>query len=176
MGAGFDSPCGCSYDNKSSTVCEAHNMLFDQYELDCGCMISKIDQGSYCYFHKSMPTEIKEAAIIAGGKKNDTGKPPMALVSSVFIEEIAKVLDFGRVKYSAWNWKEGFVWSRVASAILRHTFAWLRGEDKDPETGLSHLSHAACGLMFLIDFEINKIGQDDRYKPNSDKQSDLRQG
>jgi hypothetical protein len=99
-----------------------------------------------------------------GGKKNDQGKPPMALLSSTFLFEVAKVLDFGSKKYNPWNWKGGFVWSRVISAVLRHIFQWLGGEDKDSETGLSHLAHAACGLMFLIDFEVNKLGTDDRYK------------
>ncbi len=100
------------------------------------------------------------------GKKHDDGKPPMALLSSVFLEEVSKVLAFGAKKYDPWNWKGGFVWSRVISAVLRHIFSWLKGEDKDPETGLSHLAHASCGLMFLVDFEVNKIGTDDRYKAN----------
>lgn len=98
------------------------------------------------------------------GKKHDGGKPPMALLSSDALFEIAKVLEFGAIKYDAWNWKGGFKWTRVASAVLRHIFQWLRGEDKDPETGLSHLAHACCGLMFLLDFEVNHLGEDDRYK------------
>lgn len=98
------------------------------------------------------------------GKKHDGGKPPMALLSGAALTEVAKVLEFGAKKYDSWNWKGGFKWSRLASAVLRHIFSWLSGEDKDPETGLSHLSHAACGIMFLIDFEVNKLGEDDRYK------------
>lgn len=98
------------------------------------------------------------------GKKHDGGKPSMALLSPAALIEVAKVLDFGAKKYDAWNWKGGFKWGRLASAVLRHIFAWLSGEDKDPETGLSHLAHAMCGLMFLVDFEVNKIGEDDRYK------------
>lgn len=100
------------------------------------------------------------------GKKHDSGKPPMALLSPDALFEVAKVLEFGAKKYDTWNWKGGFKWSRVSSAILRHLFQWLRGEDKDPETGLSHLAHASCGLMFLLDFELNGIGEDDRYKGN----------
>jgi hypothetical protein len=98
------------------------------------------------------------------GQKHDGGKPPMALLSSTALFEIAKVLEFGAKKYDPWNWKGGFKWTRVASAVLRHIFQWLGGEDKDSETGLSHLAHASCGLLFLIDFEVNKLGEDDRYK------------
>jgi hypothetical protein len=97
------------------------------------------------------------------GKKNDGGKPPLALLSGVALIEVAKVLEFGSRKYTAWNWKGGFKWSRLGSAALRHVFSWLSGEDKDSETGLSHLAHAMCCLMFLLDFEVNKLGEDDRY-------------
>jgi hypothetical protein len=106
-----------------------------------------------------------DADIPQGGTKHDTGKPPLALLSGAALTEVAKVLEFGSRKYSAWNWKGGFVWSRLASAALRHLFAWIGGEDKDPETGLSHLAHCLCCLMFLLDFEVNKLGTDDRYKP-----------
>ena len=99
------------------------------------------------------------------GKKNDAGKAPLALLPASALVEIAYVLDFGMRKYAAWNWKAGFAWSRLASACLRHVFAWLAGENRDPESGLSHLAHAACCLLFLLDFEKNKIGQDDRYTP-----------
>jgi len=105
------------------------------------------------------------------GKKHDGGKPPMALLSGFALAEIAKVLEFGAKKYDPWNWRGGFKWSRLSSAVLRHIFSWLNGEDKDPETGLSHLSHAACGIIFLIDFEVNQLGEDDRYKNEKTKKS-----
>lgn len=107
-----------------------------------------------------LPSLIEET----GGKKFDTGKPPMSLLSGAALTEVAKVLEFGAKKYAAHNWKGGFAWSRLASAALRHLFAWIGGEDKDPETGLSHLAHCSCCLMFLLDFEVNHLGQDDRYK------------
>lgn len=101
---------------------------------------------------------------LRAGIKHDSDKPPMALLSGAALIEVAKVLEFGAKKYAAHNWKGGFAWSRLASAALRHLFAWIGGEDKDPETGLSHLAHCSCCLMFLLDFEVNHLGQDDRYK------------
>lgn len=96
--------------------------------------------------------------------KFDSSKIPLELLPPEALVEIAKVLAFGAKKYSAWNWAKGFAWSRLAGAALRHLFAWLGGEDKDPESGLSHLSHCACCLLFLISHELRGLGDDDRFK------------
>jgi hypothetical protein len=53
-------------------------------------------------------------------------------------------------------------WSRPESAGYRHLTAWSMGENTDPETGLSHLAHAACNMLFLLAYEIRGIGNDDR--------------
>jgi len=42
--------------------------------------------------------------------------------------------------------------------------AFNDGEDKDPESGLSHLAHSLCCLMFLLEFEKTHPELDDRYK------------
>jgi len=99
-----------------------------------------------------------------GGRKDDAGKPPMSLVSRRAMEEEAKVLDFGKRKYDAWNWSEGIAWSRCLDAVLRHVYAYCDGESLDPESGLSHLAHARCGLGFLLDFEQSHPELDDRRK------------
>ncbi len=97
--------------------------------------------------------------------KHDQGKPRMELLPPEALEEIAKVLTFGSKKYDAHNWRKGFEYSRLLGAALRHITAYNGGEDKDPESGLSHLSHASCCLMFLITQEVNGTGTDDRFKP-----------
>lgn len=96
--------------------------------------------------------------------KHDTDKLPMHLLSTEALEQIAAVLQFGADKYAAHNWRKGFVWSRPLSAALRHILAFNRGEDRDPESNLSHLAHAACCLMFLLEFEKTRPELDDRYK------------
>ena len=98
--------------------------------------------------------------------KFDQDKPDMSLLSSIALEEIAKVMTYGKKKYSAHNWRSGFIWSRPLAAAMRHLVSFLGGEDKDPETGLSHLAHAACCLMFMLEFEKTHKELDDRYKPN----------
>lgn len=99
------------------------------------------------------------------GVKFDDGKPDLSLLPPEALTEIAKVLTFGAKKYAAHNWRKGFKWTRVFASTLRHLFAWLRGEDLDPETGLSHLAHAGCNVLFLLTFVLTKTGEDDRYKP-----------
>ena len=91
-------------------------------------------------------------ATTTGAVKFDDGKTDWSLMPFEAIEEINKVLDFGAKKYAAHNWKtgSGFKYTRVLSSLLRHTFAWARGEDLDPESGLSHLSHMGCNIVFLI--------------------------
>jgi hypothetical protein len=98
------------------------------------------------------------------GLKYDTGKIPLELLPPEALTEIAKVLAFGAQKYGRHNWRKGMAWFRLIGAILRHLFAWMRGEDKDPESGLSHLAHAGCDILFLMAYEIKGIGTDDRYK------------
>lgn len=106
---------------------------------------------------------------IAEGQKFDGDKLRYELLPPELLEEVARVLTFGAHKYSARNWELGMAWSRPFAALMRHMWAWWRGEDKDPETGYSHLSHAACCIAFLVSYEARNVGTDDRPK---EKQND----
>ncbi len=97
------------------------------------------------------------------GVKYDSGKPDMSLLSSYAILELTKVLDFGAKKYANHNWRKGIAISRLVAAALRHMFAFLAGEDKDPETGLSHVAHAMCCCMFILELYQIKPELDDRF-------------
>jgi hypothetical protein len=97
-------------------------------------------------------------------QKNDGGKPPMGLLDTFALVQIARVLAFGAQKYAAHNWRKGMEWSRMVDAMLRHILAWNDGEDNDPESGLSHLAHAGCCLMFLLNYELTHTEFDDRYR------------
>lgn len=100
----------------------------------------------------------------AGAVKFDEGKLPLHLLSTEAMNQTAAVLAFGAQKYAEHNWRKGFHWSRPLSAAMRHITAFNNGEDKDPESGLSHLAHAACCIMFLLEFEKTHKHLDDRYK------------
>ena len=97
-----------------------------------------------------------------GGVKFDGGKLRFDLIPPSFLWAVADILTYGANKYSARNWETGMAWSRPFAALMRHMWAWWGGEDKDPETGKSHLHHAACNLAFLIEYENTKRDFDDR--------------
>jgi hypothetical protein len=74
------------------------------------------------------------------------------------MEQIVQVLEHGAKKYDIDNWKmvegaSGFN-GRYANALLRHVIAYCSGEEKDPESGLSHLAHAGCNCLFLLWFDM----------------------
>ena len=92
------------------------------------------------------------------------GKVRLDLVPTAAIEQVAAVLTFGARKYGDNNWCRGARWGRYYAAALRHVFAWWRGEDRDLETGLSHLAHAVCCLLFLMEYQDNGWGADDRLR------------
>ncbi len=96
--------------------------------------------------------------------KNDKEKIRLELLSPIALNEIGKVLTFGASKYADNNWRKGFKWSRLLGAALRHLLAFMGGEDKDPETGLSHLAHLGACVMFLLEHEATHKPLDDRYR------------
>lgn len=88
------------------------------------------------------------------GLKFDTGKERYDLLPPEALHDIAKVLTYGAAKYAPNNWKlVDDPESRYFAAVQRHLWAWQRGEKLDPETNVSHLAHAACSIMFLLELE-----------------------
>lgn len=96
--------------------------------------------------------------------KKDAGKPRMELIDWGFVEETARVLGFGAAKYEANGWRKGMQVTRVIGSMFRHMIAFAMGQDKDPESGLSHLGHVGCNLMFLVAYLRDKPELDDRVK------------
>lgn len=97
-----------------------------------------------------------------GPVKHDTSKNMLQLLPFRAVEEVGKCLTFGAEKYAAHNWRSGFEWTRLLGSTLRHLFAWARGEDLDPESGLSHVAHAATNCLFLLEHVLLGLGKDDR--------------
>lgn len=96
------------------------------------------------------------------GRKDDGGKARHDLIPPELPDAVAQVLAFGAGKYGDRNWEKGMHWGRPFAALMRHMWAWWRGEKADPDTGMSHLWHAGCCIAFLIAFEQRQKGVDDR--------------
>ncbi len=101
--------------------------------------------------------------------KFDNGKLPMDLLDPEWMEGVAQVLQFGAQKYAAHNWRKGMDWSRLYAAIQRHLNAFAKGWEYDDETGLSHLLHASCGLMFLYEMQRYRRDLNDMYWADKSK-------
>ena len=98
--------------------------------------------------------------------KYDSEKLRYDLLSTPAMDSFVSVLTYGAKKYADFNWLNngGLQYTRVIGALLRHTFAILRGEDLDVESNLPHAAHAMCCCMFLLHFTLTKTGIDNRYK------------
>ena len=103
---------------------------------------------------------IKQSSLhsLSEGVKYDSDKLDWNLLPLDSIDDILKVLMFGSKKYAPDNWKKvQDANNRYYAAAMRHLSAWRRGELNDSETGISHLSHAGCCLLFLISLELNNV-------------------
>jgi hypothetical protein len=142
------------------------NILFNSLYLDC-------DPADLFYLPESF--ELVESCVdiifnppkTTGGIKHDDGKPRLDLVSSIWIKGVGQVLGFGAKEYAPHNWRKGLQISRLLAACLRHVFSFLGGENNDKDSGLSHLYHASCCLMFAAEMMETRPDQDDRWKPES---------
>lgn len=110
--------------------------------------------------------------------RHNTGKPQLSLVPSQFllavgavpffgpmllVNDVAHVLTFGATKYALNNWRLGGSWLRNLDSAFRHIQWYLGGEIVDPESGLHHLAHLGCNIAFLLTFQDENLGTDDRY-------------
>lgn len=86
-----------------------------------------------------------------GGVKADVSKPRWDILPWEAVQAVVEVLTYGAKKYAPDNWRkvEGGRW-RYYGAAMRHLVAWWRGERNDPETGMHHLAHAGCCVLFLL--------------------------
>ena len=90
------------------------------------------------------------------------GKLSWSMVDFDSLEGRVRVLEYGAKKYSKDNWKKGMPVTQVSESLMRHLFAFLKGEDVDSESGCRHISHVMCNTMFLEYILREKPHYDDR--------------
>jgi len=125
------------------------------------CVVHAADQ----YTEDDQPTtEEIEASPVA--VRADSGKNPWSLFMWDAAQEVVKVLKMGADKYSARNWEKGMQWSRCYDSAQRHLYAWFQEhEDRDKESGLLHLGHAAWNILVLLSYQLRggkHLKNDDR--------------
>ncbi len=119
------------------------------------------------YLNKNKSPWGKEPEEPQVAKKYDNGKPRVDLLPFESLISVAKVLGWAaNSKYEDHNWRKGMPWSKIAASALRHMLYWALRVGPDKESGMSHLAHAACCLLFLISYEIGENGTDDRAQIN----------
>jgi len=88
------------------------------------------------------------------GVKFDDSKLRWSLIPLDALQDVVKVLEFGAKKYAPDNWKYvDKAQERYWDAAMRHIVAYKLDNKADSETGLSHLAHAICCLLFLLNFD-----------------------
>lgn len=95
-------------------------------------------------------------------RKDDKDKARYDLVPPFSLNELAVLYGIGARKYGERNWEKGTNWGRFFAALIRHAWAWWRGEQFDPVDGQHHLIAVAWNAFALYEYERRKIGKDDR--------------
>ena len=142
--------------------------LYDAYEREQHRETTEEYKAS---FKKSMDAAFIDATLYGTGMfktehiqatkfmKSDAGKNMLSLIDPQFVVLLGEILTFGAKKYAPNNWQLCEDASRYKDALLRHLYAYLGGEQLDPESRMSHLGHAAFGLMCLNYFDNLKKDQ-----------------
>lgn len=94
----------------------------------------------------------------------NAGKLQWSMVDFKSLEDMVRVLEFGAKKYSRNNWKKGLKTTEIVDSMLRHIYAYLDGEDVDPESGINHTGHIMCNAMFLSHMHLFRKDMDTRCK------------
>lgn len=96
--------------------------------------------------------------------KKDVGKLRFDLIPPHALEALVDLYGLGATKYQERGWEKGTTWGRYFSAMMRHGWAWWRGEKNDPVDGQHHLISVAWCAFALYEYERRKIGDDNREK------------
>ncbi|MCK5614685.1 hypothetical protein KAR91_73165 [Candidatus Pacearchaeota archaeon] len=98
------------------------------------------------------------------GVKFDQEKIRYDLIPADALHELAKVYTHGAQKYEDENWRQGMPWKKIMGALERHYFAFKRGQDTDPDSGLLHIAQVAWAAFTLINFIKTQPEHDTRIK------------
>jgi len=111
--------------------------------------------------YESLVAEVRLIDPVTGAQKGSK-LARYDLIPADALEALAEVYGAGAQKYSNRNWEAGYSWGWSFAACMRHLWAFWRGHDRDAESGMYHLAHAAWHCLAMLTFVIRNIGTDDR--------------
>lgn len=114
-------------------------------------------------------TIVDDTSTKSMGSRYNSGKTRWSLVSWKALEPMVEVLEFGAKKYAPFNWMKGLKYTEICESLLRHTHAFLEGEDNDKESKLSHVGHILCNGLFLSYMFLFRKDMDDRHIMKKDE-------
>ena len=80
---------------------------------------------------------------------NGDQAPSWACIHFDALEPMVRVLEYGAKKYDRHNWKKGQRVTELCDSAMRHAIALISGEENDSESGISHIGHIMCNVMFI---------------------------
>lgn len=100
----------------------------------------------------------------SSGIKYDKGKPMPGAMVRIFpnaLMEVGKCIEMGARKYpEVDNWQRvENARERYTDALMRHLIKHCRGEAKDEEDGLLHLSHLAWNALAILELYLKEHQQ-----------------
>lgn len=99
-------------------------------------------------------------------KHLDEGKVQLQhILAMPGLDDIARVGEYGFKKYGdRWNYRKGMPWTKLLGSCSRHLAAFIRGQNRDSESGLPHLAHLAYDCLMLLEYPGVHDALDDRSK------------
>lgn len=138
-------PCPSHLDDKMMGSCNARSTVDD--------------------FRTNPDDVAKAVATPPKAKTHDEGKAPLAYLPWDGLREVAMVQEYGHRKYGDfYNYRKGMEVGRNLSCAMRHIADYMDGKDLDHESKRSHLAHACCRLLFVLQNIADGTAIDDRYK------------
>lgn len=95
--------------------------------------------------------------------KFDEGKPGYSNIPRLALNEVAKVMTHGQLKYGKYNYSGEIESSRLTDALERHLNQYLTNENID-ESSYHHIAHVAANALMLLDGILTNKVLDNRNK------------
>ena len=103
----------------------------------------------------------------SGAQREKMNNLPYDLIPfEEMVSSYTRVAEFGAFKYSPWNWSKGLSRVQIIGSLLRHTWAYIRGEDKDSDSGLLHTDHILWNAVTLSHNVHHNLEDGRRIEPN----------